>query len=98
MGSSVLKNSCVTNPQVLISEPEFVDDPAAVATLTVLRSAGGEGSVTLTWKLEDSAVDDLSPVNGTLVFNQVWVENGCFCATFIFANFFLNYYQTIIIP
>ncbi|XP_036069486.1 adhesion G-protein coupled receptor V1 isoform X2 [Oryzias melastigma] len=56
--------------EVLISEPEFVDDPAAVATLTVLRSAGGEGSVTLTWKLEDSAVDDLSPVNGTLVFNQ----------------------------
>ncbi|KAM9360944.1 adhesion G-protein coupled receptor V1 [Symphorus nematophorus] len=53
-----------------VSEPEFVDDPAAVATLTVLRSAGGEGAVMLKWQLEDKATDDLSPLNGTVVFTE----------------------------
>lgn len=48
-----------------------MDDPAAVATLVVLRSAGGEGAVTLLWQLEDLATDDLSPLNGTLVFTEV---------------------------
>ncbi|XP_051279685.1 adhesion G-protein coupled receptor V1 isoform X2 [Dicentrarchus labrax] len=56
--------------EVTVSEPEFVDDPAAVATLAVLRSAGGEGAVTLRWQLEDQATDDLSPFNGTLVFTE----------------------------
>lgn len=46
-------------------------DPAAVATLAVVRSAGGEGAVTLRWQLEDQATDDLSPFNGTLVFAEV---------------------------
>nr|XP_029492889.1 adhesion G-protein coupled receptor V1-like [Oncorhynchus nerka] len=53
-----------------ISEPEFTSDPAAMATLTVVRSAEGEGAVTLMWRLEDTAWDDLSPLNGTLVFNE----------------------------
>ncbi|XP_071260291.1 adhesion G-protein coupled receptor V1-like isoform X2 [Salvelinus alpinus] len=53
-----------------ISEPEFTSDPAAMATLTVVRSAEGEGAVTLMWRLEDTARDDLSPLNGTLVFNE----------------------------
>ncbi|KAI3372466.1 hypothetical protein L3Q82_022949 [Scortum barcoo] len=57
--------------EVTVSEPEFVDDPAAVATLAVLRSAGGEGVVTLRWQLEDQAVKDLSPFNGTLVFTEM---------------------------
>ena len=48
-----------------------MDDPAAVATLAVLRSAGGVGAVTLGWQLEDGATDDLSPFNGTLVFTEV---------------------------
>ncbi|XP_075960449.1 adhesion G-protein coupled receptor V1 [Anarhichas minor] len=56
--------------EVTVSEPEFVDDPAAVATLSVLRSPGGEGAVTLGWQLEDQATDDLSPFNGTLVFTE----------------------------
>ncbi|XP_041793349.1 adhesion G-protein coupled receptor V1 isoform X2 [Chelmon rostratus] len=56
--------------EVTVSEPEFVDDPAAVASLAVLRSAGGEGAVTLGWQLEDQALDDLSPLNGTLVFTE----------------------------
>lgn len=55
----------------MVTEPEFLDDPAAVATLTVVRSEGGEGGVTLVWQLEDLAIDDLSPVNGTLVFTEV---------------------------
>lgn len=57
--------------KVVVSEPQFVDDPAAVATLTVLRSAGGEGAVTLVWQLKGQASADLSPTNGTLVFLQV---------------------------
>lgn len=53
-----------------------MDDPAAVATLAVVRSAGGEGAVTLRWQLEDQATDDLSPFNGTLVFAEVPYERG----------------------
>ncbi|KAM9857814.1 adhesion G-protein coupled receptor V1 [Aulostomus maculatus] len=56
--------------EVTLSEPEFIGDPAAAATLTVLRSMGGEGAVTLVWQLEGQAVDDLSPLNGTLVFTE----------------------------
>ncbi|KAM4746526.1 adhesion G-protein coupled receptor V1 isoform 2-T2 [Anableps anableps] len=56
--------------EIVVSEPEFVDDPSAVATLTVVRSAGGEGAVVLEWQLEDQAVDDLFPVNGTLFFTE----------------------------
>uniref|UniRef100_A0A668RW45 Adhesion G-protein coupled receptor V1 n=1 Tax=Oreochromis aureus TaxID=47969 RepID=A0A668RW45_OREAU len=56
--------------EVAVSEPEFVDDPSAVATLTVLRSTAGVGAVTLVWQLEVRAAGDLSPLNGTLVFNE----------------------------
>ncbi|XP_065821533.1 adhesion G-protein coupled receptor V1 [Labrus bergylta] len=56
--------------EVIVSEPEFEGDPAAVATLAVLRSVGGEGAVTLRWQLDDQAADDLSPLNGTLVFTE----------------------------
>ncbi|MEQ2214624.1 hypothetical protein XENOCAPTIV_014496, partial [Xenoophorus captivus] len=38
-------NTTFQDGQVVISEPEFVDDPAAVATLTVLRSPGVEEDV-----------------------------------------------------
>lgn len=62
-----------------MSEPESIDDPAAMATLTVVRSVGGEGAVTLVWQLEDQARDDLSPLNGTLVFTEVQYEgNGVY--------------------
>ncbi|KAM7416521.1 hypothetical protein PAMA_018533 [Pampus argenteus] len=56
--------------EVSVSEPDFVDDPAAVATLAVVRSAGGKGAVTLVWQLESQAKDDLSPFNGTLIFTE----------------------------
>ncbi|KAF7200055.1 adhesion G-protein coupled receptor V1 isoform X2 [Nothobranchius furzeri] len=58
------------NLEVVVSEPEFVNDPAAIANLTVLRSAGGQGAVTLVWRVEDQALKDLSPLNGTLVFTE----------------------------
>ncbi|XP_061753493.1 adhesion G-protein coupled receptor V1 [Nerophis ophidion] len=56
--------------EVLVREPESVDDPAADARLAVLRSGGGEGAVTLVWQLDGRAVNDLSPLNGTLDFTQ----------------------------
>ncbi|XP_017272706.1 adhesion G-protein coupled receptor V1 [Kryptolebias marmoratus] len=56
--------------EVVVSEPEFENDPTAVATLAVLRSAGGIGAVTLVWQADDQAVHDLSPLNGTLVFSE----------------------------
>lgn len=62
--------------QVTVSEPDFADDPAAVATLAVLRSEEGKGAVTLVWQLEDEAKDDLSPFNGTLVFTEVRYKRG----------------------
>ncbi|XP_068166577.1 adhesion G-protein coupled receptor V1 [Antennarius striatus] len=56
--------------EVTVSEPEFMNDPAAVATLAVRRSTGGEGAVTLEWQLEDQAAHDLTPFNGSLVFTE----------------------------
>lgn len=65
-----------------MSEPEFVDDPAAVMTLAVLRSEGGKGAVTLVWQLEGHAEDDLSPFNGTLAFTEVqYKKEWCPCPT-----------------
>ncbi|XP_075895105.1 adhesion G-protein coupled receptor V1 isoform X2 [Nelusetta ayraudi] len=60
----------ILEPEVTVSEPDFSGDPAAEATLTVVRSAGGEGAVTLLWQLEHRAVDDLSPLNGTIIFTR----------------------------
>nr|Q6JAN0.1 RecName: Full=Adhesion G-protein coupled receptor V1; AltName: Full=G-protein coupled receptor 98; AltName: Full=Monogenic audiogenic seizure susceptibility protein 1 homolog; AltName: Full=Very large G-protein coupled receptor 1; Flags: Precursor [Danio rerio]AAT07468.1 very large G-protein coupled receptor-1 [Danio rerio] len=55
--------------KVSVSEPQFLNDPASVATLTVVRSSGGEGVVHLIWLLQEESRDDLSPRNGTLIFN-----------------------------
>lgn len=54
-----------------MSEPLFLNDPASLATLTVVRSSGGEGVVHLIWLLQEEGRDDLSPRNGTLIFNGV---------------------------
>ncbi|XP_073670716.1 adhesion G-protein coupled receptor V1-like [Paramisgurnus dabryanus] len=53
---------------VSISEPQFVNDPTSIATLTVVRSSG-EGMVNLIWLLQEEGKDDLMPRNGTLIFN-----------------------------
>ncbi|XP_035235780.1 adhesion G-protein coupled receptor V1 isoform X2 [Anguilla anguilla] len=57
-------------PSVTITEPQFPGDPAAMATLTVVRSPGGIGPVHLTWVLEAAASDDLTPLNGSLLFGE----------------------------
>lgn len=40
-------------------------------TLTVVRSPGGTGAVRLQWALEEKAKGSLSPLNGTLHFDEV---------------------------
>ncbi|KAJ8380590.1 hypothetical protein SKAU_G00013680 [Synaphobranchus kaupii] len=55
---------------VTVTEPQFAGDPAATAMLTVVRSPGGFGPVHLMWVLEDAARDDLTPLNGTLLFGE----------------------------
>ena len=64
-------NHLTLSSQVTVSEPQFGDDPASVATLTVVRSPLGEGTVHLTWLLEEKGWGDLTPPNGTITFNQV---------------------------
>ncbi|NWU68697.1 GPR98 protein, partial [Pterocles burchelli] len=55
---------------VTVKEPQTPDDPAAVALLTVNRSQGGRGAVNVLWFLEEAARHDLTPLNGTLHFNE----------------------------
>ncbi|KAK9974393.1 hypothetical protein ABG768_022494 [Culter alburnus] len=54
---------------VSVSEPQFLNDPASIATLAVVRSSGGEGVVHLIWLLQEEGRNDLSPYNGTFTFN-----------------------------
>ncbi|KAM9330953.1 adhesion G-protein coupled receptor V1 [Gastrophryne carolinensis] len=56
--------------RVMISEPQNPGDPAGEATLTIVRSPGGRGAVKMIWIVEEAAQYDLSPLNGTLVFNE----------------------------
>lgn len=56
---------------MLISEPQRLDDPAGEVTLTVVRSQGGRGAVKIIWIVEEAGQYDLSPLNGTLNFNEV---------------------------
>ncbi|XP_039767131.1 adhesion G-protein coupled receptor V1 [Ornithorhynchus anatinus] len=55
---------------VTVHEAQFPGDPAALVTLTVIRSPGGTGVVQLEWTLEEGAKDDLSPLTGTLHFDE----------------------------
>ncbi|XP_030367415.1 adhesion G-protein coupled receptor V1 [Strigops habroptila] len=55
---------------VTVKEPQTPDDSAAVALLTVNRSQGGQGAVKVLWILEEAARYDLTPLNGTLHFNE----------------------------
>ncbi|XP_035385851.1 adhesion G-protein coupled receptor V1 [Electrophorus electricus] len=54
---------------ITVSEPQFAGDPASMVNLTVVRSAGAEGTLYLLWLLEEKGRDDLQPHNGTLIFN-----------------------------
>ncbi|XP_069819007.1 adhesion G-protein coupled receptor V1 isoform X3 [Dendropsophus ebraccatus] len=55
---------------VRVSEPQKTGDPAAEVSLTVVRSQGGHGAVKILWIVEEAAQYDLSPLNGTLMFNE----------------------------
>ncbi|NXK95299.1 GPR98 protein, partial [Formicarius rufipectus] len=55
---------------VTVKEPQTPNDPAAVVLLTVSRSQGGRGAVKVLWILEEAARYDLTPLNGTLHFNE----------------------------
>ncbi|XP_036063369.1 adhesion G-protein coupled receptor V1 [Onychomys torridus] len=55
---------------VMVDESLLSDDPDSYVTLTVVRSPGGKGAVLLHWAIEEKAKDDLSPLNGTLHFDE----------------------------
>ncbi|OXB72852.1 UNVERIFIED_CONTAM: hypothetical protein H355_000852 [Colinus virginianus] len=55
---------------IAVKEPQTPDDPAAIALFTVSRSRGGHGAVRVIWILEEAARHDLTPLNGTLHFNE----------------------------
>uniref|UniRef100_A0A8C3XBP1 Adhesion G-protein coupled receptor V1 n=1 Tax=Catagonus wagneri TaxID=51154 RepID=A0A8C3XBP1_9CETA len=56
---------------VMVDETLLSDDPDSYVTLTVVRSPGGKGAVQLQWTIDDTAKDDLSPLNGTLHFDEM---------------------------
>ncbi|XP_066129903.1 adhesion G-protein coupled receptor V1 [Saccopteryx bilineata] len=55
---------------VMVDESLLSDDPDSYVTLTVVRSPGGKGAVRLQWTVDEVAKDDLSPLNGTLHFDE----------------------------
>ncbi|KAM9694992.1 adhesion G-protein coupled receptor V1 [Trichechus inunguis] len=55
---------------VMVDESLLSDDPDSYVTLTVVRSSGGKGAVQLQWTVDETAKDDLSPLNGTLHFDE----------------------------
>ncbi|XP_036887970.1 adhesion G-protein coupled receptor V1 [Sturnira hondurensis] len=55
---------------VMVDESLLSDDPNSYVTLTVVRSPGGKGAVRLQWTVDETAKDDLSPLNGTLHFDE----------------------------
>ncbi|KAB0406077.1 hypothetical protein E2I00_004999, partial [Balaenoptera physalus] len=55
---------------VMVDESLLSDDPDSYVTLTVVRSPGGKGAIRLQWTIDEMAKDDLSPLNGTLHFDE----------------------------
>lgn len=55
----------------MVDESLLSDDPDSYVTLTVVRSPGGKGAVLLHWAIDEKAKDDLSPLSGTLHFDEV---------------------------
>ncbi|XP_067885769.1 adhesion G-protein coupled receptor V1 [Heterodontus francisci] len=54
---------------VTVQEPQTSDDPAGLVSFTVHRD-DGHGSAQIVWQVDHSAMDDLTPLAGTLSFNQ----------------------------
>uniref|UniRef100_A0A8C4S4U8 Adhesion G-protein coupled receptor V1 n=1 Tax=Erpetoichthys calabaricus TaxID=27687 RepID=A0A8C4S4U8_ERPCA len=55
---------------VTAREPQFNNDPSAMVTLSVMRNEGARGAVQIVWLVEEAAKDDITPLNGTLFFNE----------------------------
>ncbi|KAK2510065.1 hypothetical protein MC885_010870, partial [Smutsia gigantea] len=55
---------------IMVGESLVSDDPDPHVTLTVVRSPGGKGAVGLQWVIDEAAQGDLSPLNGTLHFDE----------------------------
>ncbi|XP_069348971.1 adhesion G-protein coupled receptor V1 [Eulemur rufifrons] len=55
---------------VMVDESLLSDDPDSYVTLTVVRSPGGKGAVRLQWAVDEKAKHQLSPLNGTLHFDE----------------------------
>ncbi|XP_037657723.1 adhesion G-protein coupled receptor V1 [Choloepus didactylus] len=56
---------------VIVDESLLSDDPHSYVTLTVVRSPGGKGAVRLQWTVDEMAKNDLTPLNGTLYFDEM---------------------------
>uniref|UniRef100_UPI00398F1058 adhesion G-protein coupled receptor V1 isoform X2 n=1 Tax=Pristiophorus japonicus TaxID=55135 RepID=UPI00398F1058 len=54
---------------VTVQEPQTSEDPAGLVSFTVCRD-DGHGSVQIVWQVDESAIDDLTPLSGTLSFNE----------------------------
>ncbi|XP_042811947.1 adhesion G-protein coupled receptor V1 [Panthera leo] len=59
---------------VMVNESLLSDDPDSYVTLTVVRSLGGKGAVRLQWTIDETAKNDLRPLNGTLLFDETESE------------------------
>ncbi|XP_036868013.2 adhesion G-protein coupled receptor V1 [Manis javanica] len=55
---------------VMVDESLLSDDPDSYVTLTVVRSPRGKGAIGLQWMIDETAKGDLSPLNGTLHFDE----------------------------
>lgn len=75
-----------------VKEPQSPGDSAATVLLTVSRSQGGRGAVRMIWILEEAARYDLTPLNGTLYFNEVLPEfQHPICFPYICLRFLLSH-------
>lgn len=77
----------------MVDESLLSDDPDSYVTLTVVRSPGGKGAVSLHWAIEEQAKGALSPWNGTLRFDEV--QPGSSSCNFFFF-FFTDWYRLVI--
>ena len=64
-------NWLIPQLQLLVSESVSTNDPMGVATLTVERSTGFVGEVTVYWEVAMEGIDDLEPSSGNLTFADV---------------------------
>nr|XP_040129297.1 LOW QUALITY PROTEIN: adhesion G-protein coupled receptor V1 [Ictidomys tridecemlineatus] len=57
--------------QTIMVNDSLLSDENSYVTLTVVRSPGGKGAVRLRWTVDEKAKDNLSPLSGTLHFDEM---------------------------